>query len=156
MRVWTLHPRYLDARGLVAAWRETLLAQKVLRGETRGYRNHPQLSRFKSQPDAGAAIAAYLTGLFVEAVARGYSFDRQKILGEPSRRRIVATRGQLDYEWQHLLKKLKIRDRKRFDEFGSVKVPEPHPLFRIVPGEIESWEISRGAHSKKTPRLADL
>ena len=149
MRVWTLHPRYLDAKGLVAAWRETLLAQKVLRGETRGYRNHPQLSRFKIQPDARAAIAAYLSGLFAEAVARGYSFDRRKILGQPSRGRIVATRGQLDYEWLHLLKKLKIRDRKRFDEFGSIRFPEAHPLFRIVPGEVEPWEILSGAHAKK-------
>ena len=148
MRVWTLHPRYLDAKGLVAAWRETLLAQKVLRGETRGYRNHPQLRRFQIQPDAGAAIAGYLSGLFVEGVARGYSFDRRKILAKPSRRRIIATRGQLDYEWRHLLKKLKIRDRKRFDEFEAVKSPEAHPLFRIVPGEIEPWEILSGTHSK--------
>ena len=51
MRLWTLHPRYLDARGLVALWREALLAQKVLRGKTRGYRAHPQLQRFREQAD---------------------------------------------------------------------------------------------------------
>ena len=27
MRLWTLHPKYLDAAGLVALWREALLAQ---------------------------------------------------------------------------------------------------------------------------------
>ncbi|HEU5178767.1 MAG TPA: pyrimidine dimer DNA glycosylase/endonuclease V, partial [Burkholderiales bacterium] len=32
MRLWSLHPKYLDARGLVALWREALLAQAVLRG----------------------------------------------------------------------------------------------------------------------------
>jgi hypothetical protein len=29
-RIWSLHPKYLDARGLVALWREGLLAQAVL------------------------------------------------------------------------------------------------------------------------------
>ena len=149
MRIWTLHPRYLDAKGLVAAWRETLLAQKVLRGETRGYRNHPQLSRFKIQPDATAAIAAYLSGLFDEAQSRGYSFEKRKILGPPSRDRIAATRGQLDYEWQHLRRKLETRDQKKFHELSTVKTPEPHPLFRIVPGEVESWEIVTGPGGKK-------
>ena len=57
MRLWSLHPKYLDARGLVALWREALLAQAVLRGETRGYRHHPQLARF----DDVGAIAQYLS-----------------------------------------------------------------------------------------------
>ncbi|MEN6399799.1 MAG: pyrimidine dimer DNA glycosylase/endonuclease V, partial [Rectinema sp.] len=29
MRLWTLHPQYLDQKGLTAAWREGLLAKKV-------------------------------------------------------------------------------------------------------------------------------
>ena len=37
MRLWTIHPRYLDSRGLVALWRESLLARAVLRSQTRGY-----------------------------------------------------------------------------------------------------------------------
>ncbi|MDI6747818.1 MAG: pyrimidine dimer DNA glycosylase/endonuclease V [Rhodocyclaceae bacterium] len=41
MRLWTLHPRYLDARGLVALWREARLAQAVLGGKTRGYTHTP-------------------------------------------------------------------------------------------------------------------
>lgn len=32
MRLWSLHPSYLDAVGLVALWREGLLARKVLQG----------------------------------------------------------------------------------------------------------------------------
>jgi hypothetical protein len=32
MRLWSLHPRYLDAKGLQAVWREGLLAKKVLQG----------------------------------------------------------------------------------------------------------------------------
>ena len=47
MRIWSLHPKYLDTKGLVALWRETLLAKHVLEGKTKGYRNHPQLDRFK-------------------------------------------------------------------------------------------------------------
>ncbi|MFZ2406304.1 MAG: pyrimidine dimer DNA glycosylase/endonuclease V [Methylobacter sp.] len=37
--------------GLLALWREALLAQKVLRGESRGYRHHPQLARFRELVD---------------------------------------------------------------------------------------------------------
>lgn len=37
MRLWSIHPRYLDTKGLVALWRETLLlAQAVLFGNTKG------------------------------------------------------------------------------------------------------------------------
>jgi len=49
MRLWSLHPAYLDARGLGALWREGLLAQAVLRGKTRGYRSHPQLERWRAR-----------------------------------------------------------------------------------------------------------
>ena len=71
-----IHPRYLDAKGLVAAWREGLLAQKVLRGETRGYTRHPQLARFHAQPDPLRLIAALSRRLLAkEASRRGYAFD---------------------------------------------------------------------------------
>lgn len=43
MRLWSLHPSLLDRAALIAGWREALLAQKVLRGQTTGYRHHPQL-----------------------------------------------------------------------------------------------------------------
>ena len=79
MRIWSLHPCLLDRRALVACWRETLLAQKVLRGLTRGYTNHPQLIRFRAQAQPLEAVAAYLSGLADEADARGYSFNRALI-----------------------------------------------------------------------------
>ncbi|MFN3505685.1 MAG: pyrimidine dimer DNA glycosylase/endonuclease V, partial [Caldimicrobium sp.] len=60
MRLWSIHPMYLDARGLVALWREALLARKVLIGETSGYRNHPQLVRFKRSASPLDAINRYL------------------------------------------------------------------------------------------------
>ena len=79
MRIWSLHPSLLDRRALVACWRETLLAQKVLQGLTRGYTNHPQLIRFRAHPQPLEAVAAYLSGLADEADARGYSFNRALI-----------------------------------------------------------------------------
>lgn len=141
MRLWTLHPRYLDAKGLVAAWREALLAQKVLQGATRGYRNHPQLQRFKTQPDPLAAIAEFLRGLHAEACERRYNFDATKISGPHTRRTIATTHGQLLYEWAHLFHKVRDRDPQGLRRFAGVTTPDPHPLFRIVPGAVEPWEI---------------
>lgn len=141
MRLWTLHPNYLDAQGLVAAWREALLAQKVLSGATKGYRHHPQLVRFQAHAEPAAAIAAFLTAIVDEAVQRGYRFDAAKILAQPKADRMVETRGQLLYEWEHLRAKLRRRSPEVFRRFRSVKIPDPHPLFRIVTGKIRAWEI---------------
>lgn len=166
MRIWSLHPSHLDRMGLVACWRETLLAQKVLAGGTQGYRNHPQLERFRAQPDPLAAVGAYLGGVAAEARGRGYRFDVARILrpaaveGEsanadagtdgptpgpaaldepPPVPAIPVAVGQLDSEWQHLGRKLQARspdDAARWKASG----PTPHPLFRVVPGGVEPWE----------------
>ena len=140
MRLWTLHPKYLDAKGLVAAWREALLAQKVLQGRTRGYRDHPQLLRFREQSDPVAAIAEFLRGLNQEAIRRGYHFDASKISRREFRGKIVETKGQLLYEWQHLGAKLESRRPELHMQLRDIKVPEPHPLFRIVGGKVRVWE----------------
>lgn len=140
MRLWTIHPRYLDPKGLVAAWREALLAQKVLRGGTRGYRNHPQLNRFRAAKNPPAAIATFLHAIAVEAGRRGYSFDTNKILGPRTAIKLCETRGQLDYEWQHLRRKLKRRAPDLARRWREVTRPKPHPLFRIVPGPVQDWE----------------
>jgi hypothetical protein len=140
MRLWTLNPRYLDSKGLVAAWREALLAQKVLAGKTRGYRNHPQLIRFRDQDDPVAAIATFLAGLAAEADGRGYHFDASKIMRRRFSGRIAETRGQLLFEWRHLGAKLRKRAPGLARQLRAVKAPRPHPLFRIVPGGIRSWE----------------
>ena len=140
MRLWTLHPRYLDAPGLVAAWREALLAQKVLAGKTRGYRHHPQLARFRASARPRAAIAAFLAGLAAEAKRRGYHFDESKIARRRLSGRITETRGQLLYEWQHLRAKLRRRAPDRYRELRHIVRPRPHPLFRLVPGGVRDWE----------------
>lgn len=140
MRLWTLHPRYLDARGLVALWREGLLARAVLKGKTRGYRHHPQLARFRSHAAPLAAINTYLRVVAAEAAARGYSFDLAKL--GPRRRglKLTATRGQLRYEWQHLLRKLAVRNPRVYRRWRGEKAPRSHPLFRVVRGRVEPWE----------------
>ena len=145
MRIWSLHPSHLDRMGLLACWRETLLAQAVLAGRTSGYRNHPQLERFRAQPDPLAAVGAYLSVIAEEARNRGYRFDASRILTPPAggpgsvAPDIPVTEGQLAYEWGHLGRKLRARSPEHavLWETGS---PTPHPLFATVPGDIESWE----------------
>ncbi len=140
MRLWTVHPSYLDARGLVAAWREALLAQKVLAGGTRGYRHHPQLVRFRSQPEPLDAVAAFLRAIADEAKKRGYRFDSSKIGRSKPAPQIAETKGQLLFEWGHLLSKLRVRAPSLHRQHASISRPRPHPLFRIVPGPVRDWE----------------
>ena len=144
MRLWSLHPRYLDAKGLVAVWREGLLARKVLQGRTKGYKHHPQLIRFREQPDVIGAIDRYLAAIADEAASRGYRFDRRKIGGKFSRTLMAVTEGQLRYELRHLKAKLRLRDRARFAALRRLARPEPHPSFKRVPGPLARWEKVTG------------
>lgn len=146
MRLWSLHPSILDRAALVAGWREALLAQKVLAGDTRGYTHHPQLRRFRAHAEPSAAIGAYLAGLHADATARGYSFDATKILTPPrdsaALTLIPVTEGQLAYELEHLRAKVSARAPEwlpRLPDVGST--PAAHPLLRPIPGEIEDWEV---------------
>ena len=141
MRLWSIHPQYLDAKGLVALWREGLLAQAVLAGHTRGYRNHPQLERFRDHPDA---IGIYLHHVVDEAESRGYSFDRSKLPRRKSAPLIEVADGQLRFEWQHLTAKLRGRDPSRCGRFASITDPLPHPFFVVVRGSVAAWEKVRG------------
>ncbi len=141
VRIWSIHPGYLDSRGLVALWQEALLAEKVLRGLTTGYRNHPQLARFRRHPDPVGAIRSYLREILLESAARGFHFDARKVHpGGRSASPIAVTRGQLQYEWSHLKRKLRTRDPGRYRTLRNIKTPEPHPSFRVVEGGVEPWE----------------
>ncbi len=146
MRLWSLHPRYLDAKGLVALWREALLAQKVLSGNSKGYRGHPQLIRFRQQADPLAAIAAYLRGVWWEAERRRYRFDSGKIAGTSGPESIPVTDGQLKYELDQLKSRLRSRDPDAYRRIESLSEAEPHPLFRVISGDIEEWEIAGRLH----------
>lgn len=154
MRLWTVHPQYLDTKGLLAAWREGLLAQKVLLGQTRGYSRHPQLDRFRCSP--AQSISDYLTGLLNEADRRGYNFDRGKISVSRSGSKLVATRGQLLFEWSHLKRKLRRRSPTSYRACCKIDLPRAHPLFRIVPGPIQDWERTSSQRGKPIPALRNV
>jgi hypothetical protein len=140
MRLWSLHPSILDRVGLVALWREGLLAQKVLLGQTNGYRFHPQLERFRASKNPVAAISTYLWAVFDEASARGYNFDVSKIATRRHAVSIPVTQGQLQFEYEHLRRKLRVRDRVRFRMLIASKLIA-HPMLRVVAGSIEPWEV---------------
>lgn len=146
MRLWSLHPSLLDTKALVAGWREALLAQAVLAGKTKGYKQHPQLDRFKATRSPLKLVGAYLTALQTEATVRGYKFDAARIL-QPGRlkARIPLHRGQLAFEFDHLLRKSRQRSPAWARQIRDAK-PAPHPLFKLKAGGIEAWERDAKAH----------
>lgn len=137
MRLWSLHPSYLDRIGLIACWREALLAQNVLWGKTNGYKHHPQLERFDTE-----SISIYLCHLYNEARQRGYNFDDSKILGPKQSSPIPVTNGQLEYEAKLLKQKLAERNSQGRMILESEIIS--NKLFYIVEGPIERWERVRG------------
>jgi len=147
MRLWTVHPKYLDARGLAAVWREALLARAVLRGATRGYKRHPQLQRFRQASSPIRTLNAYLAVVYVEALRRGYHFDRTKLGRQAIVPRVAASRDQLAYEWLHLRRKLRRRSPAWLRSLGAVRSPDAHPLFRVSRGALAAWERPRRGHA---------
>ena len=140
MRLWSLHPQYLDPQGLVALWREGLLARAVLRGETRGYTRHPQLQRFQAHATPRLAINTYLAEVHAEAGLRGYRFDRSKLGPARPGLRLAVPRGQLEHEWRHLLRKLEVRNPALHARWRTEARPLAHPMIDVVPGPVAAWE----------------
>ena len=144
MRLWTIHPAYLDQKGLVALWREGLLAQKVLAGNTKGYRRHPQIIRFRECIDPMSAIGKYLLAVAKEAEKRGYVFNKKKIIAEkPICKKIPVKRGQVRFEYEHLLYKLKRRAKHLYLARKKERTIRVNPAFRIISGGIEGWEKAK-------------
>jgi len=141
MRLWSIHPKYLDCKGLVALWRESLLAKKVLLGKTKAYKKHPQLERFREHFNTTSAINVYLYYVYEEGLKYGYDFKKEKISMPIKKiKPIKVTKGQILFEFEHLKKKLKTRNPAKYRKLLKVKEIEPNPLFKIVKGRIESWE----------------
>lgn len=142
MRLWSIHPKYLDQKGLVACWREALGAKAALERKVQGYKNHPQLNRFKATKNPVAQINSFLYFLFQEAQERGYKFDSSKIefgltlISE----KMDVTSGQVNYEFNHLMEKLKQRDPNKYRRLCGIKKIEIHPMFNMKTGSIEAWE----------------
>ncbi|MDD3084062.1 MAG: pyrimidine dimer DNA glycosylase/endonuclease V [Candidatus ainarchaeum sp.] len=147
MRLWSINPKYLDSIGLVAIWRESLLAKKVLMGKTIGYKNHPQLIRFKEFNNSIKMIDAFLYQIFLEAEKRGYCFNKKKCKPFKLKKIIVVTNDQLYYEFEHLQKKLKKRCYKKFLENKIMLEKEnkiiANELFKTKKGKIANWEITK-------------
>lgn len=141
MRIWSLHPKYLDSAGLVALWREALLAKHVLEGKSKGYSNHPQLQRFRKTSNPQQIINQYLSQVFFEAEKRGFHFQKNKINWEFENSFITVTTGQLMYETKHLLRKLKLRNHKKYERLKSEPEIDIHPVFKLINGGIEKWEV---------------
>jgi Pyrimidine dimer DNA glycosylase len=140
MRLWSLHPKYLDTKGFVALWRESLLAKSVLEGNVNGYKNHPQLLRFKNSENSLRNINLYLEEVYLESLTRGYHFNKSKFDFYQETVKLTVTTGQIEYESKHLLNKLRNRDTECYSRILKVTNFEPHPLFKIVNGDIEKWE----------------
>lgn len=142
MRLWSLHPCYLDRAGLGGCWREALLAQNVLMGQTKGYRNHSQLTRFRASAHPLHAIGAYLKGIWWEATFRHYTFDKSKII-KLNTEKIPVTTGQVEFEIRHLQKKLLSRNFAKcvlLSRHKRLKMVDLHPLFVLVDGPKAEWE----------------
>jgi len=142
MRLWSIDPKYLDPIGLVALWRESILALKVIKGLTKGYRNHPQLHRFRASRDPLKAINTYIYYIWLEGCSRGYRFSSDKFdaaLIDPSIR-ITISDAQVRYEVLHLIRKIYIRSRGWLERIAGNRCFNPHPIFQVVPGDIEPWE----------------
>ena len=121
-------------------WREGLLARAVLSDATLGYRNHPQLIRFRAQPDPLRALDAYLTGVLDESLVRDYRFSAHKIRRVEEVGFMEETRGQMAFERAHLLAKLRVRDQGRWQALLDMDQPEPNPVFRLKDGPVRDWE----------------
>lgn len=143
MRIWSLHPKYLDVKGLVALWRETLLAKNVLLGNTKGYKNHPQLLRFARMNKPIDSINQYLAEVYKESLKRNYNFNKDKIDWCYSSSIMTVSKGQIEFEREHLLRKLKIRDKEKYNNLLKETEVDVHPIFEVLEGEIEEWEFGR-------------
>lgn len=140
MRLWSIHPKYLDAKGITALWREALLAQRVLRGETTAYAHHPQLERFYAHSQPRRAIATYLAGVYEDSLYRDYHFNRELMGHGRTTQLIPVPSGQIEYEFRYLMAKLKRRAPQLYEQWKDLNNPESHPFFTISPGPIATWE----------------
>jgi hypothetical protein len=72
--------------------------------------------------------------------------DSGKIYGSFTDQKIIETTGQLLYEWEHLKSKLRARNPDWISRIAQFVSPEPHPLFTIVPGDVQNWERANDVH----------
>lgn len=147
MRIWSFHPKYLDKQGLSRAINEGIAGNKALRKTGEGYppswEKHSQLERFKTTAIPGIYSQLYLDRLFMIKYNSWMLETNQEPFFDDIENpypKLKVTIGQLKYEWQRYLKKISKRSPKLYEELKSIELPEPHPLFNIIDGDVESWE----------------
>lgn len=140
MRLWSIHPKYLDRAWLLACWREWLLAKKVLEWNTKWYKNHPQLIRFKQLREPLVWINAFLSQIYLESVRRWYKFNSDKICLVSDINIIKVTEWQVQFEVKHLSNKLLIRDYERYLILSKNNKIDINSIFELIPWDIELWE----------------
>jgi len=148
MRLWSIHPKYLDPKRLTAQWREALLCRAVLEGKTKGYKQHPQFLRIKHHTQPHYFVNRYLLEIWEESKKRGYDFDKSKLMENLHEKYqcpfelLEVTEGQLEYEFFHLQNKLDEFDAQRvlneqmFADEGILN----NEIFAIIPGPIMEFE----------------
>jgi hypothetical protein len=160
VRLWSIHPKYLDAKGLVACWKEALEAQDYIWGDRKGGRheNHPALNRFHWHQNPKHAISGYLAAILEEAAERGFNYNASLIRYPLGRcQRIYVSTAQLSFERQHLKKKLEERNQtEKLNQLLHKGLPAQHPLFlRLYEPVSFPWELGidgTNGHGQLEPR----
>ena len=143
MRIWSLHPQYLDQKGLGGQWEEGIIAQNTLFFQEGKYLNYPVLHRVKAHQEPVAWIGMYLNEILKEAnVNRGYNYNDQLIKQLKPTLPMPVTRGQLYYEWTLLQGRLQKRDPVKMSLNDGVDINniKANPMFYVIDGDIEDWE----------------
>jgi hypothetical protein len=142
MRLWSIHPKYLDASRLNAQWREALLCKACLEDKTVGYLNHPQYLRVKNHPHPHDFINKFLYSIWEEGFNRGYKYDDTKFAICLDFEPMEVTEDQIEYEFEHLQKKLGefdeqyVSNEQDFNEEGILL----NDCFLLIPGPIMNFE----------------
>jgi hypothetical protein len=116
-------------------------------GKTKGWKNHPQLIRFKNHNAPIHAIGFYLFIIYNEGCKRGYSYNKSKMFKIVEKVSMInISKEQLAYEFEILKNRVRGRDHTKFLElleFGKKEsYPKPHPLFHVIDGKVALWEKS--------------
>lgn len=148
MRLWSIHPKYLDSKRLVTQWREALLCRAILDGKTKGYKEHPHFLRVKSHSQPYYFINSFLYVIWEEGKQRKFQFDKSKLMEnlvqkyEEPLQLMEVTEGQVQYEFDFLQKKFGefhiqyIKNLQNFNDFGI----EVNPCFIKIFGDIMNFE----------------
>lgn len=119
-----------------------MLAKAVLEGETHGYTCHPQLNIFRNHLEPVAAIHCYLQAVLQEAFILKYHVDVGKIDTAIQTTPHIVTEKQLTYEWEHLLKKLKVRNNKLYQQLVAISNPDLYSLIKSIPSPTKLLKIT--------------